>query len=263
MLKKLSLAALVAMGSMSFAGAATDLSSAIQGVTVGGFLRYRGTEDNVDNGTTKANKTINEYKAVVKVGIKASDTMSVHGTLVYKNKFNTNKAAANNNTAKPFNVTEAYLEYKNAGATVKAGDMNLATPLSDHDDDRGNGVLATYTMNGITGAFGYFNDVANATGSTTLSNNLLVLAAIADIKPAKLQAWYYNVSDSGDNTDDGKYAYFLEAAASISPVTVKAQYAAAKSNASGAKTQKFGALAVVGNVSNVNVTAAYLYFGKN
>jgi hypothetical protein len=46
MLKKLSLAALVAMGSASFAGAATDLSSAIQGVKIGGFLRYRGTETN-------------------------------------------------------------------------------------------------------------------------------------------------------------------------------------------------------------------------
>jgi len=265
MLKKLSLAALVAMGSMSVASASEDLSSAIQGVTIGGFLRYRGTEDNkkTDGSDNHVNKTNNEYKGVLKVGIKASDTMSVHGTMVYKNSFNTNHSSESNNTAKPFNVTESYLQYKNAGADVKAGVMYLATPLSDHDDDRGNGLLATYTMSGITSAFGYFNDIANADGSKTYSNNLAVLAVIADVKPAKVQAWYYNVSDSGDNNKDGGHAYFLEAAASVKPVTVKAQYAAEKDNEDGAKTQKFGALAVVANVDIVNVTAAYLNFGKN
>jgi len=262
MLKKLSLAALVAMGSMTFATATEDLSSAIQGVTIGGYLRYRGTEDNykTDGNSDHQNSTTNEYKAVVKVGIKASDTMSVHGAMVYKDSFNSNDT--NNEQVKPFNVTEAYLQYKNAGADVKAGMMNLATPLSDHDDDRGNGVLATYTMNGITGAFGYFNEISTATGAA-LHQNLGVLAVIADIKPAKVQAWYYNVSDSGSNTKDGYHAYFLEASASVSPVTVKAQYAAAKSNEDGAKTQKFGALAVVANVDMLNVTAAYLNFGKN
>jgi len=92
MLKKLSLAAVVAMGSMTFASAATDLSSAIQGVTIGGYLRYRYTEDNhkTDGDSNHFNETNNEYKGVVKVGIKASDTMSVHGTFVYKNSVNTN-----------------------------------------------------------------------------------------------------------------------------------------------------------------------------
>ena len=279
MLKKLSLAALVAMGSMSFASASTDLSDAIKGVTIGGYLRYRYTEDNEkyyednkkDSDYGKMmydNYTTNEYKAVVKTSIKASDTVSIHGTFVYKNKFNSsNTGDTQNNNANPFNVTETYINYVNAGANVKAGTMNLATPLSDHDDDRGNGLLATYTQAGITGAFGYFNDVTNRDGSTTLNNNLAVLAVIADIKSAKVQGkvqgWYYYLANSGNGNKDGKKALFLEASADLGAASVKAQYAFAKANAEDSDAQQFGAIAVTGKVKDVaSVTVAGLKFGK-
>ena len=267
MLKKLSLAALVAMGSMSFASASTDLSDAIKGVTIGGYLRYRYTEDDYKangNEANSDNSTNNEYKAVVKTSIKASDTVSIHGTFVYKNKFDSsNTGDKQNNDTNPFNVTETYINYVNAGANVKAGTMYLATPLSDHDDDKGNGVLATYTQSGITGAFGYFNDVAAADGSATLNQNLAVLAVIADIKPAKVQAWYYHLGNTGNDNRDGKKALFLEASANLGPAAVKAQYAYEKDNAEGSYAQNFGAIAVTGKVDVASVTAAYLHFGKN
>ena len=269
MLKKLSLAALVAMGSMSFASASTDLSDAIKGVTIGGYLRYRYTEDNYKangNEANSDNSTNNEYKAVVKTSIKASDTVSIHGTFVYKNNFNSNntgnaKSDKQNNNANPFNVTETYINYVNAGANVKVGTMNLATPLSDHDDDRGNGLLATYTQAGITGAFGYFNDVTNTNGTTTINKNLAVLAVIADIKPAKVQAWYYHLGNSGSDTKDGAKAYILDASSNLGVASVKAQYAYAKSNADDSRAQKFGAIAVTGNLDIASITAAYLKFG--
>jgi len=266
MLKKLSLAAIVAMGSMSIASASTDLSEAIQGVTLGGFLRYRYTESNTKNhkadGSDNANKTLNEYKAVVNTNIKATDEVSIHNRFVYVNKFYSNNSDSNTEAPKPFNVREAYINYSANGLNVHAGLQALATPLSDHDDDYANAVLATYTINAVTLAGAYANEVSKATGQAT-SQNMDVLGLIANVAPAKLQAWFYSLSDTNDNSKDGKYSAFVEAAANLGPVVVKAQYAQAKTDADNAKTQKFGALAVVSSVANVNVTAAYLNFGKN
>jgi len=260
MLKKLSLATLVAMGSASFAGAATDLSSAIQGVKIGGFLRYRGTEINkkTDGNDNHANSTTHAYKTVLGIGIKASETMSVHGKLVARNvNTSTNAQGAGVNASNPFGVKEAYLLYKNSGAVVKAGEQFLATPLSDADVVRGNGVLATYSQNGVTGVAAYMDAISG------LSNNLGVLAVVANLNPVKVQGWYYNVSDSGDDTKDGADVYFLEAAANVDVVTLKAQYSSKKGNADGAERQKFFALAAVGKVDVVSLTAAYLNFGKD
>jgi hypothetical protein len=267
MLKKLSLAALVAMGSMSVASANTDLTEAIKGVTIGGYLRYRYTEENekTNRDSNHENTTTNEYKAVVNLGIKASETVSVHGTLVYKNSFKSNNDGNKQGVqaASPFGVKQAYIEYKADGADVKAGMQWLATPLSDHDDDRGSGVLATYTTAGITGVAAYFNALNLGSDDIITSQDLYVLAAIADIKPVKVQVWYYNVSDSGDNTKDGLDAYFLEAAANVDIVSLKAQYASEKDNSDNAKRQKFFAMAATAKVDNNCLTAAYLNFGKN
>ena len=258
MLKKLSLAALVAMGSMSFAGA-TDLSSAIQGVNINGFLRYRYTENDnkTDGSTTHDNATTHEYKGVLGIDVKASEELSVHGTLVYLNTNKTNQDGTGVNTPSPFNVKESYVKYNANGLTAKFGQQFLKTPLSDADVTRGNGLLATYTQSGITAAGAYMDSVDTAT------NNLYVLAAIADIKPAKVQAWYYKVSDSQNNAKDGESAYFLEASANVDVATVKAQYASAKNDDDNAKRQKFFAMAATANVDMLSATAAYLKFGKN
>jgi len=267
MLKKLSLAALVAMGSMSVASASTDLSDAIKGVTIGGFLRYRGTEKNIkpDGSDDHTNTTKNEYKAVLNMNIKASDAMTVHGRLVYVDGYYTNKSAAdagkNTNNKSTFNVREAYLNYKANGVNVKAGQQALATPLTDHDDDYANGVLASYTMSGITGVAAYYNHLSNAGATTTLTNNIGVLAVVADIKPVKVQAWYYNVSDSGDDNKDGYDAYFIEAGANVGPAAVRAQYISKKQDDK--DRQKFWAVAATGKVDVASVTAAYLDFGKD
>jgi len=258
MLKKLSLAALVAMGSMSVASA-TDLSEAIKGVNINGFLRYRYTEDNTKTNGEAAhdNETTHEYKAVVGIDVKASEELSIHGTLVYLHTNTTNDEGDGVNGEDPFNVKESYVKYNANGITAKFGQQFLKTPLSDADKTRGNGLLATYTQSGITVAGAYMDGVA------TLTNNLYVLAAIADIKPAKVQAWYYNLTDSGSDTKDGGSAYFLEASANVDIATVKAQYASAKGNETDAKRQKFFAMAATANVDTVSATVAYLNFGKD
>jgi preprotein translocase subunit YajC len=263
MLKKLSLAALVAMGSMSVASANTDLSEAIKGTTIGGYLRYRYTEDNTKNHSAtgdNANSTTSEYKAVLKTSVKVSDEVSINSKLVGKI---TNSTTNSNGTAldagQTLKIKEAYIAYSANGAAVKAGQQFLVTPLSDHDDDLGNGVLATYSLPSVTLAGAYMNSVN--TSGTAVSNNLVVAAAIANIEMVKAQAWFYDLLDSGSK--DGKTSYFVEAAANVGPVAVKAQYAQGKAHADGSDTNKFAALAVVGKADVVNVTAAYLKFGSN
>jgi len=267
MLKKLSLAALVAMGSMSVASASTDLSDAIKGVTIGGFLRYRGTEKNIkpDGSDDHTNTTKNEYKAVLNMNIKASDAMTVHSRLVYVGKYNSNHVDddSKNGNSKPFNVREAYLNYKANGLNVKAGQQALATPLTDHDDDYANGVLASYTMSGVTGVAAYYNHLSNAPATVNGTNNIGVLAVVADIKPVKVQAWYYNVAEEQDDDKSGGDAYFIEAGANVGPAAVRAQYISAKGNEDDAKRQKFWAVAATGKVDVASVTAAYLDFGKD
>jgi acyl CoA:acetate/3-ketoacid CoA transferase alpha subunit len=258
MLKKLSLAALVAMGSMSVASA-TDLSEAIKGVNINGFLRYRYTENSnkINGQADHKNVTKHEYKAVVGIDVKASEELSVHGTLVYLHKNTTNDEGNGVHGADPLNVKESYVKYNANGITAKFGQQFLKTPLSDADVSRGNGLLATYTQSGITVAGAYMD------GVDTVTNNLYVLAAIADIKPAKVQAWYYNLTDSGSDTKDGASAYFLEASANVDIATVKAQYASKKGNGDDDKRQKFFAMAATANVDTVSATVAYLNFGKD
>jgi hypothetical protein len=269
MLKKLSLAALVAMGSMSVASASTDLSEAIKGVTIGGYLRYRGTqtddyEANSENRKDNRQDT-NEYKVVLNTDIKVSDTVTAHGRLVWVDGFVSNNDS-NGEAKSAFNVREAYLKYNKDSLNVKAGFQALATPLTDHDDDYANGILATDTFEGVTLAGAYFNQISNAGGQVT-AQNIYVLAAIADIKPVKVQAWYYNIGHSdGDTENDGAYRYFLEAAANLGPVALKTQYAGGKDtdavNGTKQKNQRFFAIAATGKVDVASITAAYLKFGK-
>jgi len=274
MLKKLSLAALVAMGTMSVASASTDLSEAIKGVSLSGFLRYRYTEkqdkykdDSKNNGAKANSTTSHEYKAVVKPTIKIDDKFSVHGAFVLINTNKTN-SGQNDNTNNPFLVKATYLQYKNAGVTVKAGQQYLLTPLSDHDVSTANGLLATYGISGVTLAGGYFDGITSGGESAPgVTNNLYVLAAIANIKPVKVQAWYYSLGDKEDsnaNAVEGSHTYFLEAAADVGPAAVKAQYAAkTTANNNHDKKQKFFAIAATGKVDVASVTAAYLKFGKD
>jgi len=249
MLKKLSLAALVAMGSMSFASASTDLSEAIKGTTIGGYLRYRYTANN-QNGTTS------EYKNIFKTAIKVSDDVTINTTILGKVSYKTS-AGDNEKVAKgSFNFTEAYVSYNAYGVATKIGQQFLATPLSDHDDVLGNGILATYGLDSVTLA-------AAAMDSTNASSqNLYVLAAIANLGVANVQAWGYDLADEAGKKN-GKTSYFVEASANLGAVAVKAQYAQGKAHSDDAKTNKFGALAVVGSLDVVNATVAYLNFGKN
>jgi hypothetical protein len=241
MIKKLSLAAIVAMGSMTVANAA-DLSEAIKGVNASGYLRYRYTSvDGSSNNT-------NEYKAKLKLSANVDENMKVGTVIVAKNKTTENEGAAANS----FNMKRAYLQYSKAGASLLAGQISIDTPLSDGDDDYGTGAIASYSVNDA------FTPIVAAFSASNLGdNNIYAVAAKGSIDAVSYQAFYYDVEKLV------KYAMFAEVNAKVAGQTLIAQYAARKDDVADAKTDSYISLAVAGSAANVDYTVAYLNFGSN
>ena len=158
MLKKLSLAALIAMGSMSVASA-TPLTEAIKGVDLSGYLRYRLTRK--DNGTKKT--ISHEYKSVFKFTIPVNENIKVASKYVAKNKLDD----ADTNTKAPLQNAEMYLTYTQDALSVKAGKMSMKSPLTDADD-YGTGALVSYNAGSATVAVGGFSS------STVTANNIIL-----------------------------------------------------------------------------------------
>lgn len=175
-LAKVSLAAVVALGTLSTASMAKDLSEAIKGVDVSGFLRYRFNDlstknagfvkDNNHNGsdvpglgtaypTTGGAETEHEWKAVANFTIPTSETFSAVIGVEYNNDTETGAStnAALGRAATPNNagiqeegiaVRQFYGAWNPNGTktTVHIGKFNLATPATDPGYDRGTGILA-------------------------------------------------------------------------------------------------------------------------
>jgi len=239
MLKKLSLAALIVMGSMSVASA-TPLTKAIENVNLGGYLRYRLTR--TDDGTTK--KTTHEYKAVLKfVG-------AVDENLKYAFKpVGVHKDITGTNSEKQFKIVEMNLKYSKDNYTVAAGEMMINTPLTDPTADHGTGVVGTYKIN-----YGTLIGAAFVDSSVT-DKNIYTVGFKGKTQGISYDLFYFNVEDTVDSE------LYAKVAVPAGPVTVSAQYVT-QSPKTG-KTQSFAALAAAGKFNNINVTAAYLNFGKD
>ncbi len=238
MVKKLSLAALIAMGSMSVA-TATPLEDAIKNVDVSGYFRYRLTKKN----DTSAS---HEYKAVIGFTKNITDDVKVKFTTVGKTI--SNGTGADQETT--FGIKELYGIYKNNALTVKAGEMGIATPLTDHTADFGTGVVACYNVAGVKVVGAGF-----ANSNIAAGNNIYALAAIGSADMVKYDVWAFKVNNAVDNE------IFANVSANLGAVSVIAQYA--YQNPKAGKDQTFAGLAAATSVSNVNLTAAALHFGKD
>jgi len=240
MLKKLSLAALIAMGSMSVASA-TPLTKAIENVNLGGFLRYRLTR--TDNGTTK--KTEHEYKAVLKF-VGAVDENLKYAFKPVALHFDNSDAA---NVEKQFFIVEMNLKYSKDNYTVAAGEMMINTPLTDPTADHGTGVVGTYKTDAGTLIGAAFLD------SNVGDENIYTVGFKGKTQGISYDLFYFNVEDTVDSE------LYAKVAVPAGPVTVLAQYVT--QSPKNGDTQSFAALAATGKFNNVNVTAAYSNFGKD
>jgi len=168
MLKKLSLAALIAMGSMSVA-TATPLTEAIKGVDTSGEMKLKFTYD--DNGAGW--ETSGKFKFAVPV----SEELKLKTSYKFESKKEDN-----------LKNSKLFLEYSRDQLKVSFGKLPVDTPITDKDT--GTGLIATYkAMDNLTFA---------AAGLDTLKdsdNNVIALGAIYGMDNLNLQGWFFTQSD--------------------------------------------------------------------
>ncbi len=216
MLKKLSLAALVAMGSMSLANA-TPLTEAIKNVNLSGMLRLRYYNENPENGNSYGKWRTN---AVFIFKVPVAENINFifrNSTQTYINHTESNDAMGGASTVDSTMVNNLlFMNYHQDGFNAIAGKIPVATPITSVDPatpTHGAGAIATYSFgNGFTVAGGFVtamkNVAVNENGTklpTTLdnynyagnylNNDTYVVAGIYGNDAIKAQVWYFHVEN--------------------------------------------------------------------
>ena len=242
MLKKLSLAALVAMGGMSFANA-TPLTEAIKNVDLSGMLRIRFYYEDQDNAHDYRRWRTNGI-FIFKVPV--AENMK----FVVRNSVQTNVSVHDDNIASsgPTSAVDdnivnnlLFMAYSNGDFNAIVGKIPVATPVTSADPvtpGHGAGVIATYKFNNnVTGAAFFIDALRNPgdnTGlGTTIAHNVAGAAAIFGTDVVKGQIWYFNVN----NVEDSLVTVSLDANLPIDyKVGVHVDYANGKLNSDFAKS---------------------------
>ena len=209
MLKKVSLAALVAMGGMSFASA-TPLTEAIKNVDLNGMLRIRFYYDDPDGSHSYRRWRTNGifiFKVPVSENIK----------FVVRNSVESNVYVHDDNTVVPDGVNTdkvnkvddnivnnlLFMAYSKDGFNAILGKIPVATPVTSADPaapGHGAGVIASYKVNdNLTGAAFFIDALKNPADNTGLGpvipNNIYGAAAIFNVESVKGQVWFFHVTN--------------------------------------------------------------------
>jgi len=207
MLKKLSLAALVAMGSVSFASA-TPLTEAIKNVNVNGYLRLRFYNETPDKGDGY-NRWRTNAKFIFTIPV------SEHTSFVWRVSDQTDvrdRATSNVKANVDVNLLDNlfFLKYSKDGLNAIVGKIPVLTPITSADPQttaHGAGAIATYNVgNGLTVAAGWVDANVNhdnfgALDAKVTSSDIYTAAAIYSNKDAGInnfQVWYFNVTNLVD-----------------------------------------------------------------
>lgn len=162
---KLSLAASVALGALSTASFAQPLEEAIKGIDVSGYLRYRYTDDRIDNGNNNpsGSSANHQWRAVADFKTPVVNNIALNFGVWYDNQNNVNHGKGSPANTAPnagipfagtglgsgsdgeFGVREFYatITPDSTATTIKIGKQLLDTPVTNaYDGDRGTGILA-------------------------------------------------------------------------------------------------------------------------
>ena len=225
MIKKLSLAALVAMGSMSFASA-TPLTEAIKNVNLNGYMRIRFYNENNSDNTATHNYNRWRTNAKLVFSMPVAENMSLVWRISDQTDVRDRSTSNVNPTVDP-SLTDNlfFLKYSANGLNAIVGKIPVMTPITSADSfttAHGAGAIATYTVGGgLTFAAGYVDAVTNVgdvvlgkktvyslnsnTGEIvpkkvkiapkTVSNDIYTAAAIYSNKAfGNAQLWYFHAT---------------------------------------------------------------------
>jgi len=220
MLKKLSLAALIAMGSMSVASA-TPLTEAIKGVDLSGMLRIRYYNENPGDNANTWNKWrtngIFIFKVPVDEHIKFVYRASVQ--TYFKSDDDSAEGIKTNNNLKTLALNDVdtgtmnnllFMAYSNNGLNAIIGKIPVKTPITSADPatpGHGAGAIVTYNVgNGLTVAAGYVDALRHAKVTdynhyegNTEANSIYTAAAIYSNDLVDAQLWYFHINKAIDS----------------------------------------------------------------
>lgn len=191
MLKKLSLAALVAMGSMSVASA-TPLTDAIKGVNLNGYLRLR-----VYNDDPKSGSAANRYRttAAFKFTMPVSEEMKF--VTVYSYDWSIYSGART--SGKNYPIDEAFfLQYHKNNLTALVGKIPVPTPVTGTGVGEANaaGAIVMYKINdNITVVAAGLDALVQTKPIAVGGNNTYAAAALYNQDNLSAQAWYFKVDN--------------------------------------------------------------------
>ena len=211
MLKKLSLAAVIAMGTMSVASA-TPLTEAIKNVDLNGFLRVRFYNENP--------KDSNQYdrwrtNGVFIFKVPVSENMK----FVVRNSVETNIYTDEDSFTAASNVDPAlvnnllFMQYSNGPVNAIVGKIPVATSITSADPatpGHGAGIIATYKVNDNFTAGAAFVDALKNPGENLIGNDVYAAVAVFNVDMVKGNAWYYKVTNLLD--------YIFTASVDVTPV---------------------------------------------
>jgi ribosomal protein L30E len=165
---KLSLATIIALGSISIANA-QNLEDAIKNVEVSGTVVYRYNDYEENNSSAKDDSsTSNNYKVAINLSSKVNDDIKFNSRLIAGNQTNAGEVSLNTQSTSDDNVdvflSEANFDYTGVqNSVITIGKQGVTTPFTLSRDSLGNeatgtGLVATTHMGdmlSLTG--GYFN----------------------------------------------------------------------------------------------------------
>jgi hypothetical protein len=209
MLKKLSLAALIAMGSVSFASA-TPLTEAIKNVNFGGYLRVRIYNDDPKNASAE-----NRYRttALFKFSVPVSEELKFNTAYafdwsIYSDGTTWNDAAggrAKNKKASPAPApgnVKFFLQYSKDNLTALVGKIPVPTPVTATGvgEATAAGAIALYKVNdNVTLAAAALDAMVGTDLVTVGGKNTYAGAIIFNKDNISAEAWYFNVKDIIDS----------------------------------------------------------------
>ena len=197
---KLSLATIIALGSISFANA-QNLEDAIKNVEVSGTVAYRYNDYEENNRAQKDDSaTSNNYKAAINLGVKVNDDV----------KFNSRIIAGNQDNAG-----------ENSFNTQSTGDENFDVFLSEANFDY-TGVQNTVITLGKQGVTTPFTLSRDSIGNEATGTGLVATTHIGDV--ASLTGGYFNQTNF-DNNDGGLGTVAIDGSESFAYITGTVAYA--------------------------------------
>lgn len=225
---KMSLVAALAVAGT--AASAQPLTEAIKNVDVSGTIVYRYNDYNDDVNGGKGSRTDNNYKAALTLKSKVNDDVTaVTRFLVAGDNggFGSRDTQDEGDVNFGVSLSNVYFSYTGlANTTVNVGKQGLTTPWTvaidaDSEEQTGTGILALTTVGPVTLAAAYFNqtnlntapaklngtkisDVPNIDGS----EDVYTIAAMGNIGPVALDAWYLDMEDTFDTYTLGANAKF-------------------------------------------------------